>query len=146
MELTECLSNLIESVLVHLTALRDQVSDRTVLAFLLLQRFRDLVYILRLRKGFQVVLEHFREVVCSQLASTASISDHENPLCNSEPRKYFNISSQSGGFSYLPKFGFSLPLNTFNAVLFPIPFVPTRPNTCPGLGIGSLCSLKLFAE
>lgn len=31
-------------------------------------------------------------------------------------------------------------------MLLPIPFVPTRPKTWPGRGIGSLCSLKLFAE
>ena len=55
-------------------------------------------------------------------------------------------SCQSGGLSYLPKFGFNLPLNIFNAVLFPIPFEPTRPKTCPGLGVGSRCNLKLFAE
>lgn len=67
-------------------------------------------------------------------------------LCSSEPRKYFKISSQSGGLSYLPKFGLSFPERIFKAVLFPIPLVPTRPSTCPGRGIGSLCSLKLLAE
>ena len=42
--------------------------------------------------------------------------------------------------------GLSFPLSIFNAVDFPIPFVPTRPSTCPGRGMGSRCSLKLFAE
>lgn len=55
-------------------------------------------------------------------------------------------SSQSGGFSYLPRLGLSLPLRIFNAVLFPIPLVPTRPRTWPGRGVGSRWSLKLFAE
>ncbi|KAI1141908.1 hypothetical protein F5Y05DRAFT_209617 [Hypoxylon sp. FL0543] len=55
-------------------------------------------------------------------------------------------SSQSGGLSYLPRLGFSLPLRIFNAVLFPIPLVPTRPKTCPGLGVGNRWSLKLLAE
>lgn len=67
-------------------------------------------------------------------------------LCSSEPRKYLKISSQSGGLSYLPRFGFNLPLRIFNAVLFPIPFVPTNPRTWPGRGIGNRCNLKLFAE
>jgi hypothetical protein len=67
-------------------------------------------------------------------------------LCSSEPRKYLRISSQSGGLSKRPRLGLSLPLRIFRAVLFPIPFVPTRPRTWPGRGMGSLCSLKLLAE
>jgi hypothetical protein len=38
----------------------------------------------------------------------------------------------------LPRLGFSFPANTFSAVDFPIPFVPTSPKTCPGLGTGNL--------
>ena len=49
--------------------------------------------------------------------------------------------SEEGGLT-----GFSFPLRIFNAVDLPIPFVPTRPNTCPGLGMGSRCNLKLLAE
>lgn len=45
-----------------------------------------------------------------------------------------------------PRFGFCLPANIFKAVDFPIPLVPTRPNTSPGLGIGSLCNLNEFFE
>jgi hypothetical protein len=56
------------------------------------------------------------------------------------------MSSQSGGLSYRPRFGFNFPARIFNAVLLPIPFVPTSPSTCPGLGIGNLWSLKLLAE
>ena len=45
-----------------------------------------------------------------------------------------------------PRFGFCLPAKILRAVDFPIPFVPTSPNTCPGLGTGNRCSLKEFAE
>lgn len=38
----------------------------------------------------------------------------------------------------LPRFGFSFPDKILRAVDFPIPFVPTNPRTCPGLGTGSL--------
>ena len=31
--------------------------------------------------------------------------------------------------SYFPKFGFSSPLKIINAVVFPIPLVPTKPRT-----------------
>jgi hypothetical protein len=41
-----------------------------------------------------------------------------------------------------PKFGFNFPAKTLRAVDFPIPFVPTKPSTCPGLGTGNL-QLKL---
>lgn len=39
---------------------------------------------------------------------------------------------------YLPRFGMSLLANILIAVDLPIPFVPTKPRTCPGLGTGSL--------
>lgn len=45
---------------------------------------------------------------------------------------------------YLPKFGFCFPAKIFKAVDLPIPFVPTKPRTSPGLGIGNLCNLKEF--
>ncbi len=38
-----------------------------------------------------------------------------------------------------------MPARIFNAVLFPIPLVPTRPSTCPGLGVGRRCNLKELA-
>ena len=37
-----------------------------------------------------------------------------------------------------PRLGLSFPARTFSAVDFPIPFVPTSPSTCPGLGDGNL--------
>jgi len=37
-----------------------------------------------------------------------------------------------------PKLGFNFPAKTLSAVDFPIPFVPTKPSTCPGLGTGNL--------
>ena len=54
--------------------------------------------------------------------------------------------------SYFPRFGFCFPASIFNAVDFPIPFVPTNPKTSPGLGVGSLYSndhhltIKKFLE
>lgn len=47
---------------------------------------------------------------------------------------------------YRPRFGFCLPAKIFKAVDLPIPLVPTKPNTSPGRGIGSLCSLNEFFE
>jgi hypothetical protein len=70
----------------------------------------------------------------------------KNLLCNSEPLKYLMTSCQSGGLSYLPKFGFNFPLRILRAVLLPIPLDPTKPRTCPGRGVGSRWSLKLLAE
>lgn len=46
----------------------------------------------------------------------------------------------------LPKLGFCLPAKILRAVDLPIPLVPTKPNTSPGRGIGSLCSLNEFLE
>ena len=46
-----------------------------------------------------------------------------------------------GGTEYTlnrPKLGFSLPAKILSAVDFPIPLVPTRPKTWPGLVTGSL--------
>ena len=40
--------------------------------------------------------------------------------------------------SNLPRLGFCLPAKIFSAVDLPIPFVPTKPRTSPGLGIGNL--------
>lgn len=37
-----------------------------------------------------------------------------------------------------PKLGFCFPAKIFKAVDLPIPFVPTKPSTSPGLGIGNL--------
>lgn len=107
----------------------------------------QLVHILWLDDSLEVIFQDLGEIVYPSSAMCASRSPREDhPLCNSEPRKYLRISSQSGGLSYLPKLGFNLPLRIFKAVLFPIPLVPTKPKTCPGRGIGSLCNLKLFAE
>jgi hypothetical protein len=38
----------------------------------------------------------------------------------------------------LPRLGFNFPANTFRAVDLPIPLIPTKPNTWPGLGTGNL--------
>jgi len=73
-------------------------------------------------------------------------SKEGNILCSSFPRKCLITSVQSGGSSNLPRFGFSFPLKILRAVLFPIPFDPTKPRTWPGRGVGSRWSLKLLAE
>lgn len=56
-------------------------------------------------------------------------------------KKYIIIHTENR-----PKLGFCLPAKILRAVDFPIPLVPTKPNTSPGLGIGSLCSLNEFFE
>lgn len=43
---------------------------------------------------------------------------------------------------YFPKLGFNFPAKTRNAVVFPVPFEPTRPKTCPGRGVGKRCNLN----
>ena len=55
------------------------------------------------------------------------------------------ISGHSGGLSNSPKFGLKSPAKTFNVVLFPIPFCPSKPKTVPGEGMGKRKSLKLLA-
>ena len=54
------------------------------------------------------------------------------------------MSCQSGGASNFPKFGLSFPARILSAVDLPMPFVPTRPSTSPGRGVGSRCSLNVF--
>jgi len=46
----------------------------------------------------------------------------------------------------LPKLGFIFPARILSAVDFPIPFVPTKPKTCPGLGTGSLQKIMKVRE
>jgi hypothetical protein len=143
---TECLSDLLQSFLANIASCSDQVADRSVV--LLLERLGNLIDILGLSDSLKVILENLCEVVCKFLS--ACIPEVSKSciflLCNSEPRKYLRISSQSGGSSKRPRLGFSLPARILRAVLLPIPLVPTRPRTWPGLGMGRRCSLKLLAE
>lgn len=37
-----------------------------------------------------------------------------------------------------PKLSFNFPAKTLSAVDFPMPLVPTKPRTCPGLRTGNL--------
>ena len=66
-------------------------------------------------------------------------------FCSSDPLNLSKISFHSGGSSTLPKFGLILLVKIYKAVVLPIPLVPTRPNTSPGLGCGRRWSLKLLA-
>ena len=143
LQLTEHVCDFIQSLLTNLTPLRHLEAYRTVLT---LDSFRNLIHVLRLRDSLEIILQHLGEVVYSAISISHLLSiPLLYSLCSSEPLKYFRISSQSGGSSYLPKFGFSFPASIFNAVLLPIPFVPTRPKTWPGRGIGKRCNLKLLA-
>ena len=65
---------------------------------------------------------------------------------NSDPLKCFSTSSHVVflSASNLPKLGINLFPNIYRAVDFPIPLVPTRPKTCPLLGVGNLCNLNEF--
>lgn len=141
-ERTQSLCNLIQSCLVDLRSCGDLMTNTPVSP---LDSLWDLVHVLRLGNSLEVILQDLGEVVCLCISRCSHFICVFPLLCSSDPLKYFKTSSQSGGSSYLPKLGFNLPAKIFNAVLFPIPFVPTRPNTWPGLGIGSLCSLKLLA-
>lgn len=61
---------------------------------------RDLIDVLRLDNSLQVVFQDLGEVVCfGQHLSLISSFAKQRLLCSSEPRKYFRISSQSGGLS-----------------------------------------------
>ena len=141
---TQNLSNLVHALFSNLAPLLHLKSNRAVVS---LDRLRDLVDVLRLGNSLQIVLEDLGEVVCqpsARMTNNLKLSSHS--LCNSDPRKYFKISSHCGASDpYRPKFGFSFPDKIFNAVLLPIPFVPTSPSTCPGLGMGNRCNLKLLA-
>lgn len=121
---------------IHLSSSFNEIANFPHIAF---HGLRNLVNILRLDDSLQVVFQDFCEVVYRMSEPSCPLDGlaSKNILCNSEPRKYLKISSQSGGLSYRPRLGFSFPLRIFNAVLLPIPLVPTRPRTCPGRGIGN---------
>ena len=128
----------------HIAHLRASFDQRFHCLGRALDGLRNLIDILRLDHGLKVIFQNLGEIVYLQVTDKIT-NETKGPveekvrrlLCNSDPLKYLRISSQSGGSSYRPKFGFSLPLRILRAVLFPIPFVPTNPKTWPGRGIGS---------
>ena len=74
----------------------------------------------------------------SALLSAGSKQDvrgHCSKLTESEPHTH---SLAAGLTVNLPRLGLSLPASTLMAVDLPMPFVPTKPSTCPGRGIGNL--------
>ena len=139
--LTEGIENLIQ--VLHAGTCLDEGLDALVAAA---DGARNLVNILRLDDGLEVILEQLGEVVWTVSGTVAKGRVVANSLWSSEPRKCLMTSSQSGGLSNLPRLGLSLPLRILRAVLLPIPLVPTRPRTLPGLGMGKRWSLKLLAE
>ena len=60
--------------------------------------------------------------------------------CRSNPPSWqlMRNREQPQRTSKRPRLGLSLPARTLRAVDLPMPFVPTSPSTCPGLGTGSL--------
>ena len=67
MKHTESLSDLLESVLTNIASCGDEVANGSV--DLLIQRLGDLIDVLRLGDGLQVVLENLCEVVCKFLSA-----------------------------------------------------------------------------
>lgn len=106
----------------------------------------DVVHVLGLDERLEVVLEHLGEVVLQLRAS--EVLENVLPvrwlLCR---RSALVSTTKRGGLtSNRPRFGLSLPERILSAVLLPIPFVPTRPRTWPGRGVGRRCSLNELAE
>jgi hypothetical protein len=58
--------------------------------------------------------------------------------CNSEPLYFSIIVSQGGNYSSSPKLGLIFLVRICRESVFPIPFVPTKPNIDPFLGTGNL--------
>lgn len=105
-------------------------------------RARDVIDVLRLDEGFNVVFEDLGEVVL-ELRSTEVLEDllpvRRGLLLRIESAVYHRCSTreqQGARTSNFPRLGFNFPLRIFSAVDFPIPLVPTSPRTCPGLGVG----------
>ena len=113
---------------------------------LALDRSWDMVDILRLDESLEVILENFRKVILQ--FRTTEIFEDFLPIwrilaANSQLRVGWTECERLT--SYLPRFGLSFPARILSAVLFPIPFVPTNPSTCPGRGVGSRWSLNALA-
>lgn len=67
---TECLLDILQSLLANITSCGDQCANGPVV--LLLERLRNLVDVLGLGNGLEVVLEDFCEVVCNLFSACAS--------------------------------------------------------------------------
>lgn len=144
-----------------------------------LDRLRDVIDVLRLDDGLHIVLKNARQEVL-QLAAAEVCEDLlpiRRVLRQKAGRKRTAVSSQCGESkevdggarrcirrgdrrssstagsartSKRPRLGLSFPAKILSAVDFPIPFVPTRPSTWPGRGVGSLrrtrgCAVSLQA-
>jgi hypothetical protein len=106
----------------------------------------DVVNVLRLDDGLQIVFQNLREVVLK--FGTTEIGQNFLPIGRVLSRslevaffKFWGRKERKRNCrltSNFPRFGFNFPAKIFSAVDFPMPFVPTNPRTCPGRGMGSL--------
>lgn len=131
-----------------------------------LNSFRDLVDILRLDDGFQIIFQNLGEVIL-ELRSAEILEDfcpvwwvlrQQNKSFFNKSYFFKNIRAISWHYVHiswsnvnhyidcltlnLPRLGFCFPANIFRAVDLPIPLVPTSPSTSPGLGVGNLKYVK----
>lgn len=81
---------------VHLRAGANELADSPLGP---LDGLGNLVDILGLDDGLEVVFEDLGEVVCEGSAGISHAHDSRDALWSSDPRKCFRISSQSGGLS-----------------------------------------------
>ena len=69
---TECLLDLLQSLLANIASCGDQSANGSVV--LLLESLGNLVHVLRLGDSLEVVLENFCEVVCKFLSACPSLA------------------------------------------------------------------------
>jgi len=89
----------------------------------------------------KVILQFRSSKVCQNFLPVRGILPPKTKIKQAQPKpkQQSNKERQVQAITVnRPKFGFNFPAKTLRAVDFPIPFVPTNPSTCPGLGTGNL--------